>query len=120
MKGFDIFVMSSVSEGLGTSLLDAMACSLPIVATKAGGIPEVVDDGNTGLLVPPRDHSAMTQALIQLLEDQALRRRMGEAGFARVNAQFTVERMIAGTAAVYARVAGTARGADTAHQPVRG
>ena len=57
-KAFDIFVMSSVTEGLGTSLLDAMACGKPIVATTAGGIPEVVEDGVTGLLVPPRDHAA--------------------------------------------------------------
>ena len=56
IKGFDLFVMSSVTEGLGTSLLDAMACGRPIVATAAGGIPEVVEDGVTGLLVPPRDH----------------------------------------------------------------
>ena len=55
-KAFDLFVMSSVTEGLGTSLLDAMACGKPIVATTAGGIPEVVADGETGLLVPPRDH----------------------------------------------------------------
>ena len=54
-KAFDIFVMSSVTEGLGTSLLDAMACGRPIVATTAGGMPEVVQDGKTGILVPPRD-----------------------------------------------------------------
>ena len=59
MKAFDIFVMSSVTEGLGTSLLDAMACRQPIVATRAGGIPEVVVDGETGLLVPPRDADAL-------------------------------------------------------------
>jgi glycosyltransferase involved in cell wall biosynthesis len=120
MKSFDLFVMSSVTEGLGTALLDAMACSLPIVATQAGGIPEVVEDGVTGRLVPPRDHTAMAQAILALLEDEATRRQMGEAGLARVNARFTVERMVAETAAVYARVAGTPHGADTAHQPAGG
>ena len=55
MKTADIFVMSSVMEGLGTSLLDAMACARPIVATDTGGIPEVVVHEETGLLVPPRD-----------------------------------------------------------------
>ena len=106
MKGFDLFAMSSVTEGLGTSLLDAMACSRAIVATRAGGIPEVVDDGVTGLLVPPRDHAAMAQAIVRLLNDDGLRKRMGEAGLARVSERFTVERMVAGTAAAYARVAG--------------
>ena len=57
IKGFDLFAMSSVTEGLGTSLLDAMACSRAIVATRAGGIPEVVEDGVNGCLVPPRDHA---------------------------------------------------------------
>jgi glycosyltransferase involved in cell wall biosynthesis len=120
LKSFDLFVMSSVTEGLGTSLLDAMACSRPIVATQAGGIPEVVENGVTGVLVPPRDHKAIADAIIALIEDPARRTAMGQAGFARVNARFTVERMIAGTAAVYARVAGTPHAEDTAHQPARG
>jgi glycosyltransferase involved in cell wall biosynthesis len=112
--------MSSVTEGLGTSLLDAMACSRPIVATRAGGIPEVVDDGVTGVLVPPRDHQAMAEAIVALLEDRARRTAMGDAGLARVNARFTVEKMIAETAAVYARVAGTPHAEDTARHPARG
>jgi glycosyltransferase involved in cell wall biosynthesis len=120
IKSFDLFVMSSVTEGLGTSLLDAMACSRPIVATLAGGIPEVVDDGVTGLLVPPRSHQTMADAIVSLLADRSKRTTMGEAGFGRVNARFTVEKMIAGTAAVYARVAGTPHAEDTAHQPARG
>jgi glycosyltransferase involved in cell wall biosynthesis len=119
IKSFDLFVMSSVTEGLGTTLLDAMACSKAIVATRAGGIPEVVDDGATGVLVPPRDHRAMAAAIVRMLKDEETRRQMGEAGFARVRERFTVERMVAGTAAVYARLAGTARAADTAN-PVGG
>jgi len=120
LKSFDLFVMSSVTEGLGTSLLDAMACSRPIVATEAGGIPEVVEHGVTGLLVPPRDHAAMAEAIIALISDKERRQQMGEAGFARVNDTFTVERMIAGTAAVYARVAGTPHVVDTESPPARG
>jgi glycosyltransferase involved in cell wall biosynthesis len=104
IKGFDLFVMSSISEGLGTSLLDAMAASRPIVATTAGGIPEIVEEGVNGLLVPPRDHHALAQAIVRALSDEALRRRMGEAGFARVNERFTVERMVEKTADVYRRV----------------
>jgi glycosyltransferase involved in cell wall biosynthesis len=115
IKGFDVFAMSSVTEGLGTSLLDAMACSRPIVATTAGGIPEVVEDGVTGLLVAPRDHHAMAQSLVRLLGDRALGQRMGAAGFERLRERFTVEKMVAETAALYARVAGKSRAAGTAH-----
>ena len=104
-KGFDIFAMSSVTEGLGTSLLDAMACGKPIVATTAGGMPEVVSDGRTGLLVPPRDHRAMADALIKLLTDSAMRAEMGAAGLARVRAKFSAERMVQETLDVYRRVA---------------
>jgi glycosyltransferase involved in cell wall biosynthesis len=104
-KAFDVFVMSSVTEGLGTSLLDAMACGKPIVATTAGGMPEVVVNGRTGLLVPPRDHEAMAGAIVRLLRDEALRARMGEAGEARVREQFSSERMVQDTLAVYQRVA---------------
>src|SRR4029078_5141700 len=78
-KAFDVFVMSSVTEGLGTSLLDAMACGQPIVATTAGGMPEVVADGRTGLLVPPRDHDAMAAAIVRLLRDRRLRPGLGAA-----------------------------------------
>ena len=117
IKGFDLFAMSSVTEGLGTSLLDAMACSRAIVATRAGGIPEVVEDGVTGVLIPPHDHGAMAQAIVMLLKDRLRRQQMGEEGLARVRQQFTVERMIAGTAAVYARSAGRTHVADTASRP---
>ena len=119
LKGFDLFVMSSVTEGLGTSLLDAMACSKAIVATQAGGMPEVVEEGRTGFLAAPRDHHAMARSIIRLLTEEPLRRQMGEAGFARVRERFTVERMVAETAAVYERVAGTPHAADTARLSAR-
>jgi glycosyltransferase involved in cell wall biosynthesis len=104
-KAFDIFVMSSITEGLGTSLLDAMACGKPVVATTAGGIPEVVMDGETGFLVAPRDHEGMARAIIRLLKDPDLRRRMGEAGRTRVRVHFSAERMVQDTLRVYQRVA---------------
>ena len=104
-KAFDLFVMSSVTEGLGTSLLDAMACGKAVVATEAGGIPEVVIDGTTGLLVPPRDHEAMARAIVTLLKDEGLRRRMGEAGLARARDHFSAERVVQETLRVYERVA---------------
>jgi len=120
IKGFDLFVLSSITEGLGTSLLDAMACAKPIVATPAGGIPEVVADGSTGVLVPTHDAQALAAAIVGLLRDQAARQRMGEAGLARVRERFTVERMVAETAAVYRAVAGTPHAADTASLPAPG
>lgn len=105
-KAFDVFVMSSITEGLGTSLLDAMACGRPIVATTAGGMPEVVQDGQTGILVPPRNDRAMADALITLLKDPALRDRMGAAGLALANARFSAERMVADTLLAYRDLVG--------------
>ena len=104
-KAFDVFVMSSVTEGLGTSILDAMASSRPVVATSAGGIPEIVQDGETGILVPPRDHEAMADAIVRLLKDEALRRQMGAAGLSLASARFSAERMVQETLQVYQRVA---------------
>jgi L-malate glycosyltransferase len=103
-KAFEIFAMSSVSEGLGTSLLDAMASGKPIVATSVGGIPEIVVDGVTGLLVPPRDHHAMAAAIVRLLKEAALRERMGAAALALVRKKFSAERMVQDTLRVYERL----------------
>ncbi len=104
-KAFSIFVMSSITEGLGTSLLDAMACAKPIVATSTGGIPEVVVDGETGILVAPRDHEALARAIIALLSDERSQRVMGGEGLLRVRERFSAERMVQDTLAVYRRVA---------------
>jgi len=112
IKGFDLFVMSSVTEGLGTSLLDAMACRKAIVGTRAGGIPEIVDEDRTGLLVEPRDPRQLADAIVRLIEDEAMRTQMADAGYARVRQRFTVERMVADTAAVYAKLAAAPHLAD--------
>jgi glycosyltransferase involved in cell wall biosynthesis len=119
-KGFDIFAMSSVSEGMCTALVDAMAAAKPAVCTTAGGIPEVLVDGVTGFLVPPRDPSAMAEKLVLLLKDDGLRQRMGDAALRRAREGFTVERMVAGTAAVYERLAGRSRAAGTASPSAAG
>jgi len=104
-KAFDLFVMSSVTEGLGTSLLDAMACGKPIVATRAGGMPEVVADGDTGVLVAPRDDQALAAAIVRLLKDERLRQAMGDAGGRRVRERFSSERMVQDTLDLYRRAA---------------
>jgi glycosyltransferase involved in cell wall biosynthesis len=109
-KSFDVFAMSSVSEGMCTALVDAMAASKAAVATTAGGIPGVMADGVTGFLVPPRDHTAMAQKLVLLLKDDALRARMGDAALARARERFTVERMVRGTSDVYERLVGNGLG----------
>ena len=101
MKSMDLVAMSSVTEGLGSAVLEAMACSRAIVSTRAGGLPEVVADGETGLLVPPHDESALAAALVTLLRDSARRTAMGAAGRARVVNEFSVDRMVADTVKAY-------------------
>jgi glycosyltransferase involved in cell wall biosynthesis len=100
-KGFDVLAVSSVSEGMCSSLLDAMAAGKPAVATAVGGIPETIDDGVTGFLVPPRDHHAMAERLITLLEDEVLRGRMGAAALERARRCFAVDVMVNATLGVY-------------------
>jgi len=80
MGCFDIFVLPSLNEGMGRVLVEAMAAGLPIVASRVGGIPDLVKDGKNGLLVPPEDASALERAITVLLKDKAQRKRMGEAG----------------------------------------
>ena len=104
LKDVDLFALSSTHEGMCTSLLDAMAAEKAAVATAVGGVPEVVDDVETGFLVPPREPEALAARIIQLLKDQPLRRRMGRAGLERVRRLFTVERMVQETAAAYKKV----------------
>jgi glycosyltransferase involved in cell wall biosynthesis len=104
IKGFDVFVLSSETEGLGTSLLDAMAAGKACVGTRAGGIPEAVADGETGLIVPTHDPGALANAIVRLLQDEALRLRMGDAGRARAIEQFSVEKMVEGTLTAYGRL----------------
>ena len=120
LKGLDLFVMSSLAEGLGTALLDAMALGRPIVATRAGGIPEVVVHGETGLLVPPRDAAALAAAVLDLLRDPTRSRRYAAAGLARVRDRFSVDRMVEETLAVYAGLAGTSRAAGTGNPGTTG
>jgi L-malate glycosyltransferase len=103
MKSAQMFVMSSVTEGLGSTVLDAMAMKLAVVATHAGGIPEAVVHGETGMLVPPGHASDLAAAIVQLLKDRARRERMGAAGFARVTEHFGVGQMLQGTEKAYQR-----------------
>jgi len=103
LAALDLFVLSSHLEGLCTSLMDAMAAGLPVVATAAGGIPEVVEDGSTGVLVPPRDPAALAGAILDLLADPGRRERLGGAGRESVR-RFDRTRTVEGTLAVYSEV----------------
>jgi L-malate glycosyltransferase len=94
LPAFSVFCLSSRLEGLGTSLLDAMAFGLPVVATRAGGIPEAVEDGVTGRVAPQRDPAALAEALADVLGDEARRRAYGAAGRQRYLERFTADHMV--------------------------
>ncbi|QEG02192.1 Alpha-D-kanosaminyltransferase [Stieleria maiorica] len=89
-----MFVLPSVTEGISLTLLEAMATGLPVVACDVGGNPEVVADGRTGILVPPRDPAALAGAIRRLDEDRDLARRFGSEGRARVESKFCVRKMV--------------------------
>jgi len=97
----DLLVHPASMEGMGVILLQAGAAGVPVVSTTVGGIPEAVDHGETGLLVPPGDPRALASAVIDLLDDPDRARRMGEAGRRRVKERFSVDRMVEGNLAVY-------------------
>ena len=104
LKAADVFVMPSHMEGLGTSVLDAMAAGVPVVGTEAGGMPEMIQDGVTGLLCPVRDPAALARATLRLLEDRELAGRLAGRAATLVRERFSREAMVAGTVAVYQRL----------------
>ncbi len=85
LQALDLFVLSSWGEGMGSVLLEAMACRLPIVATTAGGSPEVIEDGYNGLLAPPRDPEALARAALRILESGELGERLADHGTLRLS-----------------------------------
>jgi glycosyltransferase involved in cell wall biosynthesis len=97
----DVFAHTSRWEGFGIVLLEAMLSSLPVVATRVSAIPEIVVDGETGLLAAPGDATAVADALARLLDDVELRRRLGASGLERAHEEFSVQRMVDQTIRVY-------------------
>ncbi len=104
LNAADLFVMPSRSEGLGIAALEAMAAGLPVLASKVGGLGDAVVHGRTGMLVPPEDVSALTDALVTLLSDPAARKRLGAAGPDRIDEGFRPEQMVASYEALYREV----------------
>jgi glycosyltransferase involved in cell wall biosynthesis len=100
LRAADLFVVSSYLEGMGTSTLDAMAAGLPVVATRVGGIPEIVSEETSGLLVPARDPEALADAMVRVAVDPELRARLGAGGKARVRS-FSADRTAEATRRVY-------------------
>jgi glycosyltransferase involved in cell wall biosynthesis len=101
MHAIDVFAMPSIWEGFGLVLLEAMAAGRPIVASRVATIPEVVLDGESGLLVPAGDPLALADALAQLANDRALASRLGESGRERLQRHFSVEKMVGDTELLY-------------------
>ena len=97
----DLFVLPSVNEGFGVVLLEAMAMRCPIVATNVGGVPEVVLDGETGILVPPGDPVPLARGIIQLLKDPSIALKMAECGYQRLKACFDIRETVSKTEHLY-------------------
>jgi len=94
LDAMDLFALASVSEGFPNVLLEAMAMAKPVVATAVGGIPELIDSGKDGLLVPARDSSALAEAIVELLRDRRRAQEMGQRAFQKIQSRFSLERMI--------------------------
>jgi glycosyltransferase involved in cell wall biosynthesis len=116
----DVFVLSSRSEGLPMSVLEAMAAGLPVVASRVGGVPELIGEDEAGFLVPPGEPAALAVALARLLDDVELRRRVGEAARRRAAERFDLRRFHREHLELYGRVlegAGRPRPAETGKIP---
>jgi glycosyltransferase involved in cell wall biosynthesis len=114
-----VAVLPSLREAQGISLLEAMARRVPVVASAVGGIPEVVTDGVSGLLVPPSDPPALARELIRLARSAALRRRLGEAGYDTVRDRFSIDAQVRRTQAIYDEELRRAGVLATLRAPVR-
>jgi glycosyltransferase involved in cell wall biosynthesis len=105
LSRFEIFVLPSIREGFGIVLLEAMAMKKAVVASRVGGIPEIVQDGRTGLLVPPGNSIAIADAIHRLIENESLRHQFEKAGYDRICQDFSRQKMIEEISTVYTRLA---------------
>lgn len=103
LKSMDLFVLSSLSEGMPLTVLEAMAASLPVVATRVGSLPELVEEGRTGFLVAPRDPLALAERILRLQANPGLARELGHEARLKVARQFSLERMLQAYRDLYLR-----------------
>ena len=101
MRGLDCFVLPSLAEGISNTVLEAMASAVPVVATRVGGNPELVDDETTGRLVPADNDDALTAAILRYVDDPAAARRHGSAARNAVVRRFSLDRMVQDYRALY-------------------
>ena len=87
----DVFVLPALEEGLGMVLLEALSCKKPVIATNIGGIPDIITDNQTGILIPPQDVKALSAAVLKVLEDRSFAKSIAEKGYERVLSRFTIE-----------------------------
>jgi sugar transferase (PEP-CTERM/EpsH1 system associated) len=104
MRALDLFVLPSLREGISNTILEAMASGIPVVATRVGGNPELVVEGETGMLVPPSDPAAMANAIRTYFNHPELLKAHGQAGRKRVEQEFSMEKMMNGYMEVYDKV----------------
>lgn len=119
LKQCHIFVLASLSEACSNVVLEAMATGLPVIATRVGGTPGLVDDRRTGLLVPPDDAPALAQGILSLLESPTMAIEMGVQGRARALAEFSMDRMLERIDAFYCRALGSAHGSPAPRPTVQ-
>ena len=106
MRVSDLVVLPSLSEGLPITLIEAMALGRPVVATGVGGIPEVVEDGVTARVVPPRSPAALAGAMLELLDAPDRAKRLGDAAWSVARAKFSAGRMVRRTEELYLELLG--------------
>lgn len=109
MRGLDCFVLPSLAEGISNTILEAMACGLPVLATRVGASAELLVDGQTGVLVPAGDAAALCAGVMRLAGDTKAARAMGRAGRQRIEQRFSLPAMVAAYESVYERVLKPAR-----------
>jgi sugar transferase (PEP-CTERM/EpsH1 system associated) len=119
LRSFDVFCLSSLVEGISNTILEAMSTGLPVVATGVGGNAELVENGMTGALVPPRDPEALAAALARYVEDESLRCEHGLAGRARAEREFGLDGMVERYLGVYDKLLSSGRTTELRGNPLR-